>query len=88
MAKLSNWEKTHTKPKKTHPREKFERPPESLAGLILDYLFRTKPAHKCWERWLLFQMPNSQQKVTKHRNKQGSMAYVTQIKGTKYISLN
>lgn len=88
MATLSNWEKTHTKPENTHPHKKLERPPESLAGLIIDHHFRTKPAHKCWERWLFFQMHKSQQKVTKHMNKQGSMAYVTQIKGTKYISLN
>lgn len=85
---FSNREKTHTKPKKTHPHKKFERPPESLAGLIIDYLFRTKPARKYWERWLLFQVHKSQQKVTKHMSKQGSMAYVTQIKGTEYISLN
>lgn len=82
MAKPSNWEITHTKPEKTQPHREFEKPPESLAGLTVDYVFHTKPAHKDWERWMFFQMHKSPQKITKHRNKQGNMVYVAQIKGT------
>ena len=51
---------THALGEVTSP-EKIWEFPESLAGLIIDYHFRTKPAHKCWERWLFFQMHKSWQ---------------------------
>lgn len=38
----------------------------SLAGLIIAISLCMKPDHKNWERWLIFQMLKSRQKMTGH----------------------
>lgn len=38
----------------------------SLAGLIIESSSCMTPDHKNWERWLIFQMLKSQQKMTGH----------------------
>lgn len=41
--------------------EKAQRAPESLTRLTEENPSATKPDCKDWERWLIFQMPRSQQ---------------------------
>ena len=65
--KPSNWKITHTSPKEKHPHKRHKGgPPQNLyPGWWVKVFPCTKPVCRGWERWLSFQMPKSQQKITK-----------------------